>query len=180
MTNKNQLTGDHPVYAEPYLEDAPPAPDYEADARHATWDEAHRRLANAEALKRKLDQVGDYVIATRASVESKAAAITAAQEELSGLRNQLAEAEGTEAENRLEYNRLRGTGKAMRQMVIDECAVKGVPIPQDPEPAGPSAGVMLAASCDHVKCRGCLECGCHAAMSQMAEPVTEHPVGGVL
>lgn len=164
---------------DPYLDDTPPAPDYEADARLATWGEAHRRLTDAEALKRKLDQVGDYITAARASADTKAATITAAQEELEGLRVQIAEAEGTEAENRLDYNRLRGTGKAMRQMVIDDCAAKGVPIPQDP--AGPSAGVKLAASCDHVQCRGCLECGCHAAvMVQVAEPTTEHPVGGVL
>ena len=161
---------------DPYLEDAP-APDYEADARLATWGEAHRRLADAEALKRKLDQVGDYVVATRASVEAKAAAIVDAQHELEGLRTQLAEAEGTEAENRLDYNRLRGTGKAMRQMILDECAVKGVPIPQDPEPTGPPA-VRLVASCDHgLTCKNCLECGCHAAMAQ-GEPVAERPLGG--
>ena len=163
---------------EPYLDDTPPAaPDYEAEARAITWGEANRRLAEAAALIPALEEQGEKTQAAQT-------ALAQAQFDLAEAEKKLAGAMQLEDGIRAQYNQLRGTGKAMKASVTDECAAKQVPIPQDPEPANPP--VRLAASCDHgLTCKGCLECGCHAAMAQtgavpLPEPVIEHPIGGAL
>lgn len=149
---------------DPYLEDAPPAaPDYAAEARAISWAAGNNRLAEAAGLVPILEEQGET---------TRNAQIALAQAQ-----HDLAEAMQIEDATRDRYNLLRGTGQAMKDAIIKQCAFEGVPIPQDPEPTNPP-GVRLVASCDHgLTCKNCLECGCHAAMAQ-GEPTAERPLDG--
>lgn len=158
MTSKNQPTDNHPLYAEPYLEDPAPAPDYAADARAITWAAGNNRLAEAAGLVPILEEQGEI---TRN-----------AQVALAQAQHDLAEAVRNEDATRDRYNLLRGTGQAMKDAILKQCSFEGVPIPQDPEPANPP----LVQSCDHLTCPGCSSCGCHT--NPVQEPVAERPLDG--
>jgi hypothetical protein len=143
---------------------------YDADARLATWTEAFVRLNKAAEYKTLLDQIGDFLT-------KEGPAVAAAQAALEDRIAKFTRAQADEVTFRDKYNAARGTGMAMRQMVIDQCAVKEVPIPQDPEPP-------LIVECDHLSCPGCAGCSCHTnpahtGLNQVQEPADERPLGGV-
>jgi hypothetical protein len=104
---------------------------YEHEARIATWTEAFVRLHKSAETKTFLDKIGDFLA-------TEGPSITQAETELAQRKAKYLRAQVEESDARTLYNQQRGTGTAMRQMVIDDCNAKGLPIPQDPEPHLPT------------------------------------------
>lgn len=104
---------------------------YEHEARTATWLAAFERLHKSAETKTFLDKVGEFLANEEPAIAQAEAAL--AQRKANFLRAQVEEQDA-----RTLYNHLRGTGQAMRQLVLDDCNAKGLPIPQDPEPHVPS------------------------------------------